>query len=228
MEYASHIWDSAPDGKKRKLDQVYARSLRICCGLKRCVSYNSIIKESGFQTLQLRRDIQKLVFFQKLITNNTPDILRSMIPERTHTLFNNIGPMYRTDNMHLKSFQRHLINSAAILFNKLPRNVRDEKIPIKFKSLVKNLPEYTEKPSNYFKHKGKRNVNILFAQLRNRCSELKHDMRYKPRPTYTSDVYVEPVRNQYRMLCYIAPCIILNETSFQLELVLITWRFKFY
>ena len=82
LEYANVVWDNCTQYEANELEQIQHEAARIATGATKLVSINSLFLETGWETLALRRDKQKLQLFYKMYMYNefTPDYLPSLIP----------------------------------------------------------------------------------------------------------------------------------------------------
>ena len=126
------------------------------------------MKELGWPTLANRRKGNKLKQFLKIINNQAPSYLESLVPEKIGV---NRPQSRNAENYHIvrartETYKNSFIPSAVSLFNSLDtRNrsfehcndlMRQDKFPL-------------------FYH-GKRSNNIKHAQLRMECSKLNHHL----------------------------------------------------
>ena len=65
LEYADVVWDNKTLFLINKLENVQIEAARIVTGRSRLVSINSLYKETGWETLQARRENHNFFFFIK-------------------------------------------------------------------------------------------------------------------------------------------------------------------
>ena len=67
MEYASKVWDNCGQANCNRLEKIQVEAARIVTGLSIYASFESIYKETGWETLSTRRKVKKnCYFFTKL------------------------------------------------------------------------------------------------------------------------------------------------------------------
>ena len=67
LEYASEVWDNCGQTNCNRLEKIQIEAARIATGLSIFARFDSIYKETGWETLSTRRKVNKLLlFFTKL------------------------------------------------------------------------------------------------------------------------------------------------------------------
>ena len=66
LEYASEVWDNCGQANCNRLEKIQIEAGRIVTGLSIYASFDSIYKETGWETLSTRRKVKKLFLFTKL------------------------------------------------------------------------------------------------------------------------------------------------------------------
>ncbi len=61
LEYSSIVWDNCTNGDKEKLESVQIEAARIVTGATKLCKIENLYIETGWETLQVRRDRQKLI-----------------------------------------------------------------------------------------------------------------------------------------------------------------------
>ena len=74
LDYSDVIWDNCSATLANELEKLHLEALRIITGSVRGTSHEKLYKESGFVTLQARRDRHKLIVFYKIVPRITPNI----------------------------------------------------------------------------------------------------------------------------------------------------------
>ena len=72
--------DNCTSYKKQNLEKVQIEAARIVTGCTKLVSLRELYKETGWDTLDIRRSNQKLLLMYKMNNNLTPDYLSSLVP----------------------------------------------------------------------------------------------------------------------------------------------------
>ena len=147
-------------------------------GLTRSCSLNLLYKEIGWISLDERRKYQKLIMAFKIKHSLTPEYLCNIFPETVglmtpYNLRNNND--LTTINARTQIFKNSFIPSSISLWNRLPDDIRNVETIEHFKSRLKrHIFKPFSVPSYYLT--GNRRLSLLHARLRNRCSNLNHDL----------------------------------------------------
>ena len=80
LEYADVVWDNKTLFLINKLENVQIEAARIVTGGTRLVSINSLYKETGWETLQARRENHKKIYFYKMVNGLVPPYLSAIVP----------------------------------------------------------------------------------------------------------------------------------------------------
>jgi hypothetical protein len=81
LEYASEVWDNCGQTNCNRLEKIQIEAVRIVTGLSICASFDSIYKETGWESLSTRRKVKKLLlFFYKIVNKEAPDYLYELVP----------------------------------------------------------------------------------------------------------------------------------------------------
>ena len=169
LEYGSIVWDNLPKYLSDLLEDVQARAARIICGATINTSRSMIYKELGWETLQERRKIQRLVTMYKIQNGIAPSYLCNSLPEPHETGYtlrnNDLLPTFRSRiNIFQKSFFPRTIND----WNLLSSDIRNSSSLYSFKLKLKDIKH---KPPDWFYH-GERKWSMIHSRLRLLCSEL--------------------------------------------------------
>jgi hypothetical protein len=79
LEYADVVWDNKTLILIIKFKNVQIEAARIVTGGTRLISINSLYKETGWETLQARREHHKNIYFYKLVNGLVPPYLSAMV-----------------------------------------------------------------------------------------------------------------------------------------------------
>jgi hypothetical protein len=63
LEYASEVWDNCGQTNGNRLEKIQIEAARILTGLSIYASFDSIYKETGWETLSTRRKVKKTATF---------------------------------------------------------------------------------------------------------------------------------------------------------------------
>ena len=80
LEYADVIWDNCTQQNKKELELIQLEAARISAGAAKLASVANLYIETGWETLDARRNKHKLVFFCKMFNGLTPPYLSSLVP----------------------------------------------------------------------------------------------------------------------------------------------------
>jgi hypothetical protein len=79
LEYVDVVWDNKTLILINKLKNFQIEAARIVTGGTRLISINSLYKETGWETLQARREHHKNIYFYKLVNGLVPPYLSAMV-----------------------------------------------------------------------------------------------------------------------------------------------------
>jgi hypothetical protein len=110
-----------------RLKKVQLEAARIATGLPSFASINYIYIETGWEKLKTRREVRKLVLFNKIVNGQVPDYLTELVPPtvadaNNYNLRNRLNisqPSYR-----LSTYQQSYFPSTIKLWNTLYLNLR--------------------------------------------------------------------------------------------------------
>ena len=80
LEYADVIWDNCTQQNKNELELMQLAAARISTGATKLVSFANLYIETGWETLDARRNKHKLMFFYKMFNDLAPPYLSSLVP----------------------------------------------------------------------------------------------------------------------------------------------------
>ena len=160
IEYASIVWDGCSARDIEKLEKVQLSAARIVTGLPIFTSRESLYTETGWQTLQNRRYIAKMVAMFKIHNGGATSYLNDIIPDKHENI-----SRYNTRNKHNNFIPRCRLK----LFKKsfVPDSIRLEfiKEAISINSFRKNISGEIENPPSYYAF-GRRFINTIHKKLR--------------------------------------------------------------
>ena len=149
---------------------------RIITGLPQFASIESLLFETGWETLSSRRNRRKLCLFHKIHSNNVPEYLMDCISNYTDDNYYNTRNRshYRVPRCRLDIFSKSFFPSSIRTWNLLPLDIRSIQSSPNFKNTIRRNDISFLVPKYYFI--GNRIENILHTKLRHRCSPLKADL----------------------------------------------------
>lgn len=175
LEYADVIWDNCTQYEVNDLEKIQYEAARIVTGATKLVSINSLLLETGWESLSSRRKKHKLQFFFKMQNDLTPSYLSSLVPPTvgstsTYQLRNatNLHTIHANSQLYYNSF----IPSVVRDWNELPEDVRNVQSINSFKRKLNSNQNVV--PRHFFE--GKRLGQIYHARLRTKCSSLKEHL----------------------------------------------------
>ena len=80
LEYADAIRDNCTQQNRNELVLIQLEAARISTGTTKLVSIANLYIETGWETLDARRNNHKLVFFYKIFNDLTPLYFSSLVP----------------------------------------------------------------------------------------------------------------------------------------------------
>ena len=171
LEYSGIVWDNCNNDDKQAVEKIQIEALRIITGATKLCSIAKLYQETGFETLEDRRNKQKLITFYKMSNSLSPIYLSRLVPpqvrENSEYLLrnsSNTSTIHANSNLYYNSF----LPSVIRLWNNLPLLVRNSTSLSDFK---KNLRGQERKPPVYF-YFGNRAAQIYHTRLRLECSSL--------------------------------------------------------
>ena len=127
LEYASEVWLNCGQLNSNRLEKKQIEAARIVCGFPSYASIASIYKETGWDKLKVRREVNNLTLLYKIYNNLTPEYLSDLIP----------AAVYDTSNFYLRHsqnisqqanrlahLQQYFLPSTIKLWNTLDLNIR--------------------------------------------------------------------------------------------------------
>lgn len=153
----------------QRLQTLQNRAARLTTGLPFRTPTNKLLRELGWDSLTIRRDIHRLCMYFKLINNNTtlPDYITEILP---HTRQHDTNRALRHSSTrslppnNTSLFQRSFVPATTRDWNKLPESLRTI---LSFKSFKRDvLRQYgSPTPPTYYTI-GTKTGNTLHARLR--------------------------------------------------------------
>lgn len=129
LEYGDIVWDNLTNLQSQKIENIQLEAARIITGGTKLTSHANLYKETGWQTLSCRRKHHKIIKFQKIVNNITPQYLRNILPERHSHIHqhntrdaNRFRPVRCRTNLYQKSF----LSASVNLWNELPEDKRND------------------------------------------------------------------------------------------------------
>ena len=147
--------------------------MRIVTGATKLCSIGKLYDDTGWESLEARREKQKLIIFFKMVHGLCPDYLNQLVPDLVQSRSqyslrnsNNMSTIHTNSQLYYSSF----LPSAVRAWNNLSNELKTSTSLTEFK---RKLSECRNKPPNYFYY-GNRVAQIYHARLRLECSALRN------------------------------------------------------
>ena len=175
LEYADVVWNNCAKYEAEALDLIQNEAARIVTGATRLASIESLLTETGWETLSDRRRKHKLILFYKMKNDLCPEYLSSLTPTNvgsaTHYSLRNANAI-RTIKTNSELYFHSFLPSTIREWNTLPRQIQDSPSLSSFRyQLNSNLT----KPPVYYTT-GNRQDQINHTRIRTRCSALNQHL----------------------------------------------------
>ena len=178
LEYADVVWDNKTLFLINKLENVEIEAARVVTGGIRLLSINSLYIETGWETLQARREHHTNIYFYKLVNGHVLPYLSAMVSCYFKNIHDyntrqavSITPVRTRTTLH----NNYFLPSTVRLWNIEHTSIRDSRSPSSLKSYHKS--KCIKKPIYYYL--GTRIEQILHMRLRTTCSSLSHHLFLK-------------------------------------------------
>ena len=161
----------------KKVERVQNDVLRIFAGAKRFPSNSLLLNETGFQTLETRRDAHSMILFRKFLHNKVPQYLTDLMPERLHSCITRsaASPTFCIIKAGSTRYQNSFFPKCTKLFNTQDPNFRSSECTAQFNHFHN---KYNKEQNRYYLM-GSRFIQVVLSQLRLRFSnlnEMKNEM----------------------------------------------------
>ena len=175
LEYGDIVWDNCTQFEKQEIEKIQIEAARIATGTTKLVSLNALYQETGWVTLEKRRENHKLVMFYKMYNDLTPSYLSSLVPQSINNLSqyslrnaDNLQSIHARTNLYFQSF----LPSVVRKWNDLSDEAKRSSSVTSFKNYLNrnrtSIPKYF--------YTGNRKTQILHTRLRTKCSSLNSDL----------------------------------------------------
>ena len=84
LEYADIVWDNCTQYEKNELEKIQIEAAMIVTGTTRSCSNEKILEEAGWDSLETRREKHRLITFHKMVHQNSPSYLYTLVPPSVH------------------------------------------------------------------------------------------------------------------------------------------------
>ena len=178
LEYADTVWDNCNENEDKLLEDIQVAAARIMSGLRINSSRSALYNELGLDPLSIRRKVHKLILFYKMVHGLAPEYLQELlIPCRqnsnTYSLRHQDDFKFVLPRVKTTAYMNSFLPSTIKLWNDLPFDIRTLPTVSAFKKSLKNI--FLRKPNKLYDY-GRRKLNIIHCQLRNKASNLNADL----------------------------------------------------
>ena len=180
IEYGNIIYDSCTQADSIRLENVQLEAARIATGGKRCTSHSALYNELGWQTLETRRKINKLIKMYNVVNKKAPKYLSNIF--QVHQSMSKYETRHQSSlkfslpKCNTTMYQNSVIMSCMYEWNKLSSDLQKLPSISLFKKHIHDI--YSSQPL-LFNHDTERNIQIAFAQIRMGFSNLNFDLYSK-------------------------------------------------
>ena len=150
LEYADVVWDNCTLYEVNALEEIQLETARLVTGTTRLVSLEILYKETGWETLEVRRSKHKLCLFYKMDSSISPEYLSSLVPQPVENTTHyglrdasNIRPPLARTQLYYKSF----LPSTIRLWNDISSETSDA---LSFTIFKYQINKNIYKPPRYF------------------------------------------------------------------------------
>ena len=171
LEYGNVVWDNCTKQESDLIESVQYEAARIVTGLRKGTSRSKLYSELGWDSLENRRQKQKLILMFKALHGYLPNYFSEIFsshlnPEANYMLRNH--RIYNVPRVRTRSYSKSFFPSVMNMWNNLDEDIRNIPYISLFKKKLND--EITQPPSYY--SSGPRKMNIIICQLRNNVSNL--------------------------------------------------------
>ena len=178
LAYGNAIWDNCTQYEKDDLENIQKEAARIATGTTKLISVENLYNEIGWDTLENRRNKQKLTLFYVMVNHLMPTYLSSLVPltvtEASRYNLRNSSDI-RTINARTSQYFNSFLPSTIREWNSLPEEHR-------VSSTVTSFKYHLNQPNSFipkFYYVGDRKTQILHTRLRTTCSSLNYNIFLK-------------------------------------------------
>ena len=171
------MWNNCTQYESLGLEQIQYEAARIVTGATRLVSINSLLTETGWETLSARRKNHKLVMFYKMQNDLCPVYLSSLVPRTVGSSVSynlrNAGDI-QTVNTNTQLYYTSFLPSVIREWNDLSGEIQNANSIATFKYNLKRLSNVSSPPLYY--SSGNRTCQIHHTRIRTNCSSLNQHL----------------------------------------------------
>ena len=162
LEYGCEIFDACSQSDSQLMESVQYDAARVCTGAIWNTNRISILHELGWETLETRRKLSRLMLLFKIRNNLAPSYLSNIVVQLVSDVHNyplRNSHLFRQPRVNTSRYQRAFIPSTINLWNQLPSDVISITNLTQFKRAI-ILHLFCPKPPAYFSV-GERTLSIF-------------------------------------------------------------------
>ena len=118
LEYGNEIWANCTQYENDELEQIQLEAARIATGATKLISIDNLYREIGWETLDARRNKQKLMLFYRMYYSLSPPYLSTLVPPL-------VGQSSRYNLRNANDLQTIDARTTQYFNSFLPSTVRD-------------------------------------------------------------------------------------------------------
>lgn len=167
LEYGSVIFDACTQADAQLMETVQYEAARICTGAIWNTNRNSLLSEMGWDLLETRRKISKLVLLFKMKNDLAPSYLSNILVSTVSDMHRyplRNAHHFRPPRVNTSRYKRSFLPSTINLWNQLPMNIILQPDLLQFKRAVTFHLLNTKSPP--FWRIGERSLSIFHTRLR--------------------------------------------------------------
>ena len=182
LEYGDIVFSNLSQSTARSIEKVQRQAAIACTGAYKHTSYNSLLKELNWESLEERRYLNKLTTYYKIVKNIYPRYLNSLLPTNQPSNYNLRRPQpLRPRFSRLSASTHSFFPSTTRDWNALPEQTRQAPSVNCFKALVRGTNNF-----NPYHRLCNGKPLIWLSRLRMGLSALnshRHNYNFIPTPT---------------------------------------------
>ena len=151
LEYADVVWDNCTQQEANELEKIQNEAARIVTGETKLASIQSLLSDTGWESLTSRREKHKLVLFYKMINSLAPEYFSSLVPPTVGNISQyNLRNETNLQTVPARSQQYYssFLPSTTRIWNSLPDDTKKSSSIESFKHKLNRT--ITKPPSYYF------------------------------------------------------------------------------
>jgi len=166
------VYSNVPIHLSKKLEQVQRAAALMCTGAYRKTSYDKLLVELGWETLETRRKYQRLILMYKMQNGLTPGYLLNMLPMEAGSSYQlrNSGNI-RVPFCRTQQYKTSFLPCTIREWNELSQPIKSIPTLYSFRKQIKETL-FANKP-NKLNHFGQKQANKYHTWLRLGLSPLR-------------------------------------------------------